>query len=108
MKAGAQSLSLFIQSGPPTHGMMPLTHRAGLSSAAALCWPYQEGFSDPVFLHIAIQTTGRNLCLGPQSLPPEPCTHHRILIFFRIKHENIVTLEDIYESTTHYYLVMQL
>ncbi|KAK2521878.1 Camk1g [Columba livia] len=26
----------------------------------------------------------------------------------RIKHENIVTLEDIYESTTHFYLVMQL
>uniref|UniRef100_A0A8C5RPC1 Calcium/calmodulin dependent protein kinase IG n=1 Tax=Laticauda laticaudata TaxID=8630 RepID=A0A8C5RPC1_LATLA len=26
----------------------------------------------------------------------------------RIKHDNIVTLEDIYESTTHYYLVMQL
>ncbi|XP_021098073.1 calcium/calmodulin-dependent protein kinase type 1G isoform X2 [Heterocephalus glaber] len=25
-----------------------------------------------------------------------------------IKHENIVTLEDIYESSTHYYLVMQL
>ncbi|XP_025031131.1 calcium/calmodulin-dependent protein kinase type 1G isoform X2 [Python bivittatus] len=25
-----------------------------------------------------------------------------------IKHDNIVTLEDIYESTTHYYLVMQL
>ncbi|RMB99307.1 hypothetical protein DUI87_24040 [Hirundo rustica rustica] len=25
-----------------------------------------------------------------------------------IKHENIVTLEDIYESTTHFYLVMQL
>lgn len=31
-----------------------------------------------------------------------------ILTFPRIKHENIVTLEDIYESTTHYYLVMQL
>lgn len=30
------------------------------------------------------------------------------LTFPRIKHENIVTLEDIYESSTHYYLVMQL
>lgn len=28
--------------------------------------------------------------------------------FFRIKHENIVALEDIYESPNHLYLVMQL
>lgn len=27
---------------------------------------------------------------------------------FRIKHENIVALEDIYESPNHLYLVMQL
>lgn len=27
---------------------------------------------------------------------------------FRIKHENIVALEDIYESPSHLYLVMQL
>ena len=52
----------------------------------------------------------KNLCISLLSLsgPPEPHPHHRILIFSRIKHENIVTLEDIYESTTHYYLVMQL
>lgn len=30
------------------------------------------------------------------------------LYFFRIKHENIVALEDIYESPNHLYLVMQL
>lgn len=28
--------------------------------------------------------------------------------FYRIKHENVVGLEDFYESRTHYYLVMQL
>ncbi|GAB1285912.1 Calcium/calmodulin-dependent protein kinase type 1G [Apodemus speciosus] len=33
---------------------------------------------------------------------------NEISVLKRIKHENIVTLEDIYESTTHYYLVMQL
>lgn len=27
---------------------------------------------------------------------------------FRIKHDNVVGLEDFYESRTHYYLVMQL
>lgn len=33
---------------------------------------------------------------------------YHILYFFRIKHENIVALEDIYESPNHLYLVMQL
>ncbi|XP_051004127.1 calcium/calmodulin-dependent protein kinase type 1G [Acomys russatus] len=33
---------------------------------------------------------------------------NEIAVLKRIKHENIVTLEDIYESITHYYLVMQL
>ncbi|KAG8504397.1 Calcium/calmodulin-dependent protein kinase type 1G [Galemys pyrenaicus] len=33
---------------------------------------------------------------------------NEITVLRKIKHENIVTLEDIYESTTHYYLVMQL
>ncbi|XP_054546219.1 calcium/calmodulin-dependent protein kinase type 1G isoform X7 [Talpa occidentalis] len=33
---------------------------------------------------------------------------NEIAVLKRIKHENIVTLEDIYESATHYYLVMQL
>lgn len=31
-----------------------------------------------------------------------------VYFFFRIKHENIVALEDIYESPNHLYLVMQL
>lgn len=30
------------------------------------------------------------------------------LFIFRIKHENIVALEDIYESPDHLYLIMQL
>lgn len=29
-------------------------------------------------------------------------------LFCRIKHENIVALEDIYESPDHLYLIMQL
>ncbi|XP_025141169.3 calcium/calmodulin-dependent protein kinase type 1G isoform X2 [Bubalus bubalis] len=33
---------------------------------------------------------------------------NEIAVLRKIKHENIVTLEDIYESATHYYLVMQL
>ncbi|KAF6074107.1 calcium/calmodulin dependent protein kinase IG [Phyllostomus discolor] len=33
---------------------------------------------------------------------------NEIAVLKKIKHENIVTLEDIYESATHYYLVMQL
>lgn len=31
-----------------------------------------------------------------------------MILCFRIKHENVVGLEDLYESRTHYYLVMQL
>ena len=31
-----------------------------------------------------------------------------VFFSFRIKHENIVALEDIYESPNHLYLVMQL
>ncbi|GCC29466.1 hypothetical protein chiPu_0007908 [Chiloscyllium punctatum] len=33
---------------------------------------------------------------------------NEIAVLRRIKHENIVALEDIYESPTHFYLVMQL
>lgn len=39
------------------------------------------------------------------------CSYHCVCAFFftfRIKHENIVALEDIYESPNHLYLVMQL
>lgn len=31
-----------------------------------------------------------------------------LMLCFRIEHENVVGLEDLYESRTHYYLVMQL
>lgn len=60
--------------------------------------------------HVAIQQSIQTLSLNLHILfgSPESCTHPKILTFCRIKHENIVTLEDIYESTTHYYLVMQL
>ncbi|XP_059805971.1 calcium/calmodulin-dependent protein kinase type 1D-like [Hypanus sabinus] len=33
---------------------------------------------------------------------------NEIAVLRKIKHENIIALEDIYESPTHYYLVMQL
>lgn len=29
-------------------------------------------------------------------------------LFYRIKHENVVGMEEFYESRTHYYLIMQL
>lgn len=34
---------------------------------------------------------------------------HMFLVFNdRIKHENVVGMEEFYESRTHYYLIMQL
>lgn len=39
----------------------------------------------------------------PSALSPPPCASP-----CRIKHPNIVALDDIYESGTHLYLIMQL
>lgn len=35
-------------------------------------------------------------------------THMCLVFNDRIKHENVVGMEEFYESRTHYYLIMQL
>ncbi|XP_054836882.1 calcium/calmodulin-dependent protein kinase type 1G [Eublepharis macularius] len=47
-------------------------------------------------------------CIKKSPVTRESNLENEIAVLKKIKHENIVTLEDIYESTTHYYLVMQL
>ncbi|XP_051494894.1 calcium/calmodulin-dependent protein kinase type 1G [Apus apus] len=47
-------------------------------------------------------------CIKKSPLTRDSSLDNEIAVLRKIKHENIVTLEDIYESTTHYYLVMQL
>ncbi|NWU97040.1 KCC1G kinase, partial [Upupa epops] len=47
-------------------------------------------------------------CIKKSPLTRDSSLENEIAVLKKIKHENIVTLEDIYESTTHFYLVMQL
>ncbi|NXR90970.1 KCC1G kinase, partial [Hypocryptadius cinnamomeus] len=47
-------------------------------------------------------------CIKKSPLNRDSTLENEIAVLKKIKHENIVTLEDIYESTTHFYLVMQL
>ncbi|NWS88690.1 KCC1G kinase, partial [Toxostoma redivivum] len=47
-------------------------------------------------------------CIKKSPLNRDSSLENEIAVLKKIKHENIVTLEDIYESTTHFYLVMQL
>lgn len=47
-------------------------------------------------------------CIKKSPITQDSNLENEIAVLKKIKHENIVTLEDIYESTTHYYLVMQL
>ncbi|XP_077190981.1 calcium/calmodulin-dependent protein kinase type 1G isoform X2 [Paroedura picta] len=47
-------------------------------------------------------------CIKKSPVTRESNLENEIAVLKKIKHENIVTLEDIYESSTHYYLVMQL
>ncbi|XP_013910138.1 PREDICTED: calcium/calmodulin-dependent protein kinase type 1G [Thamnophis sirtalis] len=47
-------------------------------------------------------------CIKKSPVTQESNLENEIAVLKKIKHDNIVTLEDIYESTTHYYLVMQL
>ena len=46
-----------------------------------------------------------SVCLTPLSWT---LNEESLSVSFRIKHENIVALEDIYESPDHLYLIMQL
>ncbi|XP_062975532.1 calcium/calmodulin-dependent protein kinase type 1G [Elgaria multicarinata webbii] len=47
-------------------------------------------------------------CIKKSPVTQESNLENEIAVLKKIKHDNIVTLEDIYESATHYYLVMQL
>ncbi|XP_019369593.1 PREDICTED: calcium/calmodulin-dependent protein kinase type 1G isoform X1 [Gavialis gangeticus] len=47
-------------------------------------------------------------CIKKSPLIRDCSLENEIAVLRKIKHENIVTLEDIYESATHFYLVMQL
>ncbi|GCC21129.1 hypothetical protein chiPu_0019596 [Chiloscyllium punctatum] len=58
------------------------------------------------------KTTGKMFaikCIPKKALKgKESSIENEIAVLRRIKHENIVALEDIYESPNHLYLVMQL
>uniref|UniRef100_A0A8C6QFS8 Calcium/calmodulin-dependent protein kinase I gamma n=1 Tax=Nannospalax galili TaxID=1026970 RepID=A0A8C6QFS8_NANGA len=69
-----------------------------------------SGAFSEVFL-VKQRATGKLFALKCMKKSPafrDSSLENEIAVLKRIKHENIVTLEDIYESTTHYYLVMQL
>uniref|UniRef100_A0A8C3UZT2 Calcium/calmodulin dependent protein kinase IG n=1 Tax=Catharus ustulatus TaxID=91951 RepID=A0A8C3UZT2_CATUS len=69
----------------------------------------QGAFSE-VFL-VKQKSTGKLFalkCIKKSPLNRDSSLENEIAVLKKIKHENIVTLEDIYESTTHFYLVMQL
>uniref|UniRef100_A0A8C5X1G5 Calcium/calmodulin dependent protein kinase IG n=1 Tax=Malurus cyaneus samueli TaxID=2593467 RepID=A0A8C5X1G5_9PASS len=74
-----------------------------------LCPPCRGAFSE-VFL-VKQKSTGKLFalkCIKKSPLSRDSSLENEIAVLKKIKHENIVTLEDIYESTTHFYLVMQL
>ncbi|XP_071624305.1 calcium/calmodulin-dependent protein kinase type 1G isoform X1 [Heliangelus exortis] len=69
-----------------------------------------SGAFSEVFL-VKHRSTGKLFalkCIKKSPLTRDSSLDNEIAVLRKIKHENIVTLEDIYESTTHYYLVMQL
>ncbi|XP_010173095.1 calcium/calmodulin-dependent protein kinase type 1G [Antrostomus carolinensis] len=69
-----------------------------------------SGAFSEVFL-VKQRSTGKLFalkCIKKSPLTRESNLENEIAVLKKIKHENIVSLEDIYESTTHFYLVMQL
>ncbi|NWX42989.1 KCC1G kinase, partial [Steatornis caripensis] len=69
-----------------------------------------SGAFSEVFL-VKQRSTGKLFalkCIKKSPLTRDSSLENEIAVLRKIKHENIVTLEDIYESTTHFYLVMQL
>ncbi|CAM4683792.1 calcium/calmodulin-dependent protein kinase type 1G [Caretta caretta] len=69
-----------------------------------------SGAFSEVFL-VKQRTTGKLFalkCIKKSPVIQDSSLENEIAVLKRIKHENIVTLEDIYESATHFYLVMQL
>ncbi|NXL56246.1 KCC1G kinase, partial [Chordeiles acutipennis] len=69
-----------------------------------------SGAFSEVFL-VKQRSTGKLFalkCIKKSPLTRDSNLENEIAVLRKIKHENIVSLEDIYESTTHFYLVMQL
>ncbi|XP_060628825.2 calcium/calmodulin-dependent protein kinase type 1G isoform X1 [Anolis sagrei] len=69
-----------------------------------------SGAFSEVFL-VKHRTTGQLFalkCIKKSPVTQDSNLENEIAVLKKIKHDNIVTLEDIYESATHYYLVMQL
>ncbi|OCT91582.1 hypothetical protein XELAEV_18014641mg [Xenopus laevis] len=57
------------------------------------------------------RSTGQHFalkCIKKVNSSRDKSLENEIAVLKKIKHENIVTLEDIYESSSHFYLVMQL
>lgn len=81
----------------------------GLCDTRAQCWlailllPSSINFP-PVGSRTLVSCPGCR-CQG-MGAPPEAVNH--LISPFRIKHPNIVALDDIYESGGHLYLIMQL
>ncbi|XP_030076818.1 calcium/calmodulin-dependent protein kinase type 1G isoform X2 [Microcaecilia unicolor] len=69
-----------------------------------------SGAFSEVFL-VKQKTTGKHFalkCIKKAHNMKDISLENEIAVLKKIKHDNIVTLEDIYESSTHFYLVMQL
>ncbi|TWW64459.1 Calcium/calmodulin-dependent protein kinase type 1D [Takifugu flavidus] len=80
-----------------------------LVNDGCLC-PHRGAFSEVVLAQERL--TGRMFavkCIPKKALKgKESSIENEIAVLRRIKHENIVALEDIYESPDHLYLIMQL
>ncbi|XP_053561307.1 caM kinase-like vesicle-associated protein [Bombina bombina] len=69
-----------------------------------------SGAFSEVFL-VKQRSTGHHFalkCIKKAHNSRDKSLENEIAVLKKIKHDNIVTLEDIYESTSHFYLVMQL
>ncbi|XP_029101901.1 calcium/calmodulin-dependent protein kinase type 1D-like isoform X1 [Scleropages formosus] len=68
-----------------------------------------SGAFSEVFM-VKERKTGKHFALKCVKKKPkrDSILENEIAVLRRIKHENVVGLEDFYESRTHYYLVMQL
>ncbi|XP_075709794.1 uncharacterized protein LOC142743184 [Rhinoderma darwinii] len=69
-----------------------------------------SGAFSEVFL-VKHRATGQHYalkCIKKVNSSRDRSLENEIAVLKRIKHDNIVTLDDIYESSSHFYLVMQL
>ncbi|CAI9623071.1 unnamed protein product [Staurois parvus] len=69
-----------------------------------------SGAFSEVFL-VKERSTGQHYalkCIKKVNSARDRSLENEIAVLKKIKHDNIVTLEDIYESSSHFYLVMQL